>query len=145
MAADDAARPRSGAGMQVDLVSAERRLFQGEASAVYARSVEGQIGILPHHEPILLELAPAPLVVEVDGNREVFGVHGGFLEYRGEHLTVLADGADRPGEVDRSQVQRDIDAARQEIERGGEDHDVENARRDLAVAEMRLALSQEHA
>ena len=144
MTTDDTARPGSGAGMQVDLVSAERRLFDGEATAVYARSVEGQIGILAHHEPILLELAPAPLVVETGGRREVFGVHGGFLEYRGDRLTILADGADRPGEIDRSQAQRDLDEARRQLERGGEDHEIEHVRRDLAVAQMRLSLAAEH-
>lgn len=130
-----------GTSMEVDLVSAERRLFRGESTGVYARSVEGQIGVLPNHEPILLELAPAPLVIEADGGREVFGVHGGFLEYRGERLTVLADGADRPGEVDRGAAQREADAARERIER---DEDPEGARRDLAVAEMRVAFAEEH-
>lgn len=123
--------------MEVELVSAERRLFRGESTGVYARSVEGQIGVLPGHQPVLLELGPAPLAIDTEGGREVFGVHGGFLEYRGERLTILADGADRPDEVDRSTAQREVDRAREESS-GAEES--ERARRRLAIAEMRLDL-----
>lgn len=125
------------ATMEVDLVSAERRLFRGESTGVYARSVEGQIGVLPGHQPVLLELGPAPLAIETEGGREVFGVHGGFLEYRGERLTILADGADRADEIDQSAAQRELDRAREELS-GAEN--AERAQRRLAIARMRVEL-----
>lgn len=124
---------------QVDLVSAERRLFQGTATAVYARSVEGQIGILPGHQPVLLELDPAPLAIDTPEGREVFGVHGGFLEYRGGRLTILADGADHADELDAAQAEEQLRAAR---ERHAEGDAEEFTRRELRIAEMRLELAR---
>lgn len=83
------------ATMQVDVVSAEAQLYSGEADAVYARSVEGEIGILPGHQPILIALGDAPVRVQtVEGRQVTISVHHGFLEFSGNHLTVLADAAE---------------------------------------------------
>jgi F-type H+-transporting ATPase subunit epsilon len=84
------------ATMQVDVVSAESQLYSGEASEVYARSIEGEIGILPGHQPILIALGEeAPVRVKTVEGREVrIDVHNGFLEFRENHLTVLADAAE---------------------------------------------------
>jgi F-type H+-transporting ATPase subunit epsilon len=83
------------ATMQVDVVSAEAQLYSGEATAVYARSTEGEIGILPGHIPILLALGVAPVRVQTVEGREVrIDVTHGFLEFRDNHLTVLADAAE---------------------------------------------------
>jgi F-type H+-transporting ATPase subunit epsilon len=126
--------------MDVDLVSAERRLYSGESSAVFARSVEGQIGILPGHQPLLLALDPAPLAIETDEGRKVFAVHGGFLEYRDGHLTILADGADLPDEIDRGSIDSDIQQAEQEL---AESEDNPRASRKLAIAKMRQRMVDE--
>jgi F-type H+-transporting ATPase subunit epsilon len=86
------------ATMQVDVVSAEAQLYSGEANEVYARSTEGEIGILPGHQPILLALGDAPVRVKTVEGREVrIEVHRGFLEFRDNHLTVLADSAEVAG------------------------------------------------
>jgi len=80
--------------MQVDVVAPEERLFSGEATEVYARSQDGEIGILPGHQPALLALAEGhPVRVRTpDGQERSFTLTGGFLEFRNDHLTVLADG-----------------------------------------------------
>lgn len=78
--------------MQVDVVSAEAQLFSGEATEVYARSTEGEIGILPGHQPVLLLLEAAPVRVKTTGGQEqAFDIGGGFLEFRENHLIVLAE------------------------------------------------------
>jgi F-type H+-transporting ATPase subunit epsilon len=83
------------ATMLVDVVSAEAQLYSGDAEAVYARSTEGEIGILPGHQPILIALGDAPVRVQTAEGREVrIEVHNGFLEFRDNHLTVLADSAE---------------------------------------------------
>ena len=84
------------ATMQVDVVSAEANLYSGEASEVYARSMDGEIGILPGHQPALLLLAPnSPVRVKTaDGGEERFDIAGGFLEFRDNHLIVLAEAGD---------------------------------------------------
>ena len=82
------------ATMQVDVVSAEEQLFSGEANEVYARSMDGEIGILPGHQPILIMLDKAPVRVKVNGQEQSFELSGGFLEFRDNHLIVIAEGAD---------------------------------------------------
>lgn len=86
----------AGAVIDAKIVSPDRALFEGGIVACYARSTEGEIGILPGHQPALLLLAPAPLELEkADGGRETFAVRSGFLEYAHNQLTVLADDARR--------------------------------------------------
>lgn len=129
------------AEMQVHIVSATRELYRGEASAVYARSTEGEIGILPGHQPILLALEISPVKVEeAGGETATWAVHRGFLEYRDEKLTVLADTAERPEDIDVERARSARDRAQQHLD----DPDYEgNARADLRRAEVRLLLAGE--
>jgi F-type H+-transporting ATPase subunit epsilon len=85
------------------VVSPDKLLFEGEVVACYARSTEGEIGILPGHQPALLLLSPAPLELETaDGRRETFAVRSGFLEFAHNQLTVLADDANHVSSKDEA-------------------------------------------
>lgn len=76
------------------IVSPDEALFEGQVKEVYARSTEGEIGILAGHQPALLLLAPAPLeLIAEDGSRTTFAIRSGFLQYADNQLTVLADKA----------------------------------------------------
>ena len=90
------------AEMTVELVAVERRLWSGEASFVFARTTEGEIGVLPGHEPTLAQLEQAG-VVRIDtpqGTSVTAAVHGGFLSITPEGVTVLAELAELAGEID---------------------------------------------
>lgn len=128
------------AQMQVHVVSATRELYRGEASAVFARSPEGQIAILPGHQPVLLALEISPVrVQQTDGDTITWAVHAGFLEYRDDTLTVLADIAERPEEIDVSRAESARDRAREHLD----DADYEgNASAELRRAEIRLQLAE---
>ncbi|MFN2555699.1 MAG: ATP synthase F1 subunit epsilon [Nitriliruptorales bacterium] len=98
------------ATMQVEIVSAEKRLFSGEANEVYARSLEGEIGILPGHQPALLTLDVAPVRINLaDGGQETVAVHHGFLYFQDNELVVLADMAELESEIDQQRAERDIE------------------------------------
>src|SRR6201994_322927 len=88
--------------MHVELVSVEARLWSGEASAVYARTVEGEIGILPRHAPLLAELAPGWVVrIQQETEPELkVAVHGGFLSVRPDGVSILAEMAETASEID---------------------------------------------
>ncbi|UGT60224.1 F0F1 ATP synthase subunit epsilon [Nocardia asteroides] len=90
------------AEMSVDLVAVERRLWSGTASFVSAQTTEGQIGIMPGHEPLLGQLVEGGTVsiVPVDGERIVAAVHGGFFSVTANTVRVLAESAELAGEVD---------------------------------------------
>lgn len=90
------------AEMTVELVAVERRLWSGEASFVFARTTEGEIGVLPGHEPTLAQLEQAG-VVRIDtpqGTSVTAAVHGGFLSITPEGVTVLAELAELSEEID---------------------------------------------
>ncbi|HEY0573514.1 MAG TPA: F0F1 ATP synthase subunit epsilon [Pseudonocardia sp.] len=90
------------AEMTVELVAVERRLWSGEATFVFARTTEGEIGVLPGHEPTLAQLEQAG-VVRIDtpqGTSVTAAVHGGFLSITPEGVTVLAELAELSEEID---------------------------------------------
>jgi F-type H+-transporting ATPase subunit epsilon len=121
--------------MHVELVSVEARLWSGEASAVYARTVEGEIGILPRHAPLLAELAPGWIVrIQTEGEPELHvAVHGGFLSVRPDGVSVLAETAEKADEID---VARAREALRR-VESGTSPEDL--AAKDRAMARLRAA------
>ncbi|MGW0007854.1 F0F1 ATP synthase subunit epsilon [Nocardia grenadensis] len=101
------------ADMSVDLVAVERRLWSGRASFVSAQTTEGQIGIMPGHEPLLGQLVEGGTVtiVDTEGTRIVAAVHGGFFSVTADTVRVLAESAEFSTEVD-------VAAARQVLSDG---------------------------
>jgi len=126
------------ATMQVELVSVERPLWSGEATAVFARTIEGEIGILPGHAPLLGALAPGWLVriQQADGVEQRVAVHGGFLSVRPDGVSVLAEMAENAEEID-------VARAREALQRAGDGADEESiAARNRALARLRAAGEQ---
>lgn len=95
--------------MQVEVVTIERLVYSGEADMVLAPGVEGQLGILPRHAPLIARLSAGELVVRREGAEQSFAISGGFIEVLGNRVVVLADTAEPAEEID---VQR-AEAARQ--------------------------------
>jgi len=79
--------------MRVDVVSPESVLWSGEAGFVVARTVDGEIGILAHHEPLMAALASGMVEIETAEERVRVEVDGGFLQIVDNTVTVLADQA----------------------------------------------------
>lgn len=97
------------AEMTVELVAVERRLWSGQATAVFTRTIEGELGILPRHIPLLGELVP-DCVVRIDqtnGERLMAAVQGGFLSVTGERVSILAESAQLADEIDIEQARAD--------------------------------------
>jgi F-type H+-transporting ATPase subunit epsilon len=126
------------AEMQVRLVSVERPIWSGMANAVYARTTEGEIGILPGHSPLLGALAPGWLVriQQTDGVEQRIAVHGGFLSVRSDGVSVLAEMAESAEEID-------VARAREALQRAGDNADEESvALRNRALSRLRAAGEQ---
>ncbi|GAA5080063.1 MULTISPECIES: F0F1 ATP synthase subunit epsilon [Nocardia] len=94
--------------MSVDLVAVERRLWAGQATFVSAQTTEGQIGIMPGHEPLLGQLVEGGTVaiVSTDGERIVAAVHGGFFSVTATTVRILAESAEFADEVDVEAARR---------------------------------------
>ena len=84
------------ASMKVELVSIEKAIWSGEATAVFARTTVGELGILPGHTPLLGELAQGfPVRIDpVEGPSITVTVDGGFLSVRKDGVSVLAESAE---------------------------------------------------
>jgi F-type H+-transporting ATPase subunit epsilon len=126
------------ATMQVELVSIEAAIWSGEASGVYGRTVNGELGILPGHMPLLGALEPGyPVRIVQEGGEElVIAVHGGFLSVRGDGVSVLAEQAEMADDIDVARARDALNRADQE-----EDGDAQAAR-DRALARLRAAGEQ---
>ncbi|MFI6045449.1 F0F1 ATP synthase subunit epsilon [Nocardia sp. NPDC051321] len=94
--------------MSVDLVAVERLLWSGQATFVSAQTTEGQIGIMPGHEPLLGQLVEGGTVaiVSTDGERIVAAVHGGFFSVTASTVRILAESAEFADEVDVEAARR---------------------------------------
>ena len=80
------------AELTVNVVSAERALWSGSAKSVVAKTPEGEIGIMPGHEPVLALLVESPLRVEqADGTKMLVAVHGGFFSVDSNVVNVIAE------------------------------------------------------
>jgi F-type H+-transporting ATPase subunit epsilon len=88
--------------MQVELVAVERALWSGPAQMVVARTVDGDIGIMPRHAPVLAQLREgfAARILEPDGQILSIAVHGGFLSVNDDVVTILAEDAELADEID---------------------------------------------
>jgi F-type H+-transporting ATPase subunit epsilon len=87
--------------LKVQLVAADRPIWSGEASIVVARTAEGDIGILPGHEPVLAVLADsATVTIRTSDGATVAAVHGGFLSVARDTVSILAETAELAEEID---------------------------------------------
>ena len=88
------------AKLKFEIVTAERIVYSDDVDIVVAPGIEGQLGILPGHAPLMTMLQPGELMVRKDGEEVAMFVSGGFLEVMADRVTVLADVAERADEID---------------------------------------------
>lgn len=89
--------------IEVQVVTPERLVWSGPAEMVIARGSEGELGVLPHHAPLITVLLDGPIRIRRPGGAElVIGTRGGFLEVKPDRVTVLADHAELPEEAEAS-------------------------------------------
>jgi F-type H+-transporting ATPase subunit epsilon len=118
--------------LQLEIVTPERRAYSGTVDAVVVPGIEGELGILPHHAPLISTLGVGVLRMRSGGQEEEFAIAGGFLQVRPDKVVVLAETADMASEIDLERAQ----AARREAERAIAEGFVEPA--DLARARASL-------
>ncbi len=121
------------AEIQVHLVAVERELWTGTAQMVVARTVDGDIGVMAGHSPLLAQLREgfAARIVEPNGNVLGVAVHGGFLSVTKDGVSILAEDAQLSDEIDVARARAAYEAAKS---RGGDSADAE--------AELRRAQAQ---
>ncbi len=133
----------TGNTMHVEVVTAERKLYSGEADAVQAPGLEGQLGILPRHATLLTTLSPGALSIKLAGTEETIFVSGGFLEVSNNNVTVLADAAEHAEDIDqaraeeaRRRAQERLAQTQSNVERAQLQAQLQRAINRLRVAEL---------
>jgi F-type H+-transporting ATPase subunit epsilon len=123
---------------KIDIVTAERIVYSAEADIVIAPGVEGQLGILPHHAPLMTILQAGELVVRRGGEENSLAISGGFLEVRPDRVIVLADQAERAEEIDIARAEE----ARKRAEQRLADRHAPGLDTDRAEAALRRAIAR---
>jgi F-type H+-transporting ATPase subunit epsilon len=118
----------------VDIVSAEERIFSGEAEMVFVPAVLGEVGILPRHTPLLTPIKPGEIRVKNGDQEDHYFISGGILEVQPNVVSVLADTVIRANDLDEAQAQQ----AKQRAEEAMANANTET---DIALAQMALAES----
>ena len=126
--------------MRLEIITAERVVFEGDVDVVVAPGSEGELGILPHHATLMTMLQPGELRYRQGGDESYLAVSGGFMEVTGDRVTVLADTAERVEEIDEARVQEAMEMARERIAQRGADVDLEQAMQSLRRSQVRSQL-----
>ena len=130
--------------IRFEVVTAERTGFEGDVNMVVAPGIEGQLGILPHHAPLMTALTFGELIIHREGQEDEFiAIGGGFMEVGPEHVTVLADSAERAEEIDEARASEAQERARQLMEqKQREDVDFIRAEAALRRSLIRLKVAK---
>lgn len=126
--------------MMLEIITAEQQVYGDEVDMVIAPGVDGQLGILPHHAPLMTMLQPGELTIRKDGSDAYLGVTGGFLEVLGNRVTVLADAAERSEEIDEERAQEAMQRAQERVTGQQSQVELERAMASLRRAQMRVDL-----
>lgn len=128
-----------GDALHVDVVAADRRVWEGSATSVIARTSEGDVGILVGHEPFLAVLVPCVVeILSTEGSREIIAVDGGFLSVAENRVAVLSQFGRLAKEISIADAERELAEAEKHLNAG--DIDTETYQHYLrASAQLRAA------
>lgn len=127
----------------LEIVTPERLAYSDTVDAVVLPGSEGELGILPHHAPLVSMLGVGELRIRKGATEESFAIVGGFLQVRPDKVVVMAETADLASEIDLEKAQE----ARREAERtleetSGEPVDLARARAQLQQALLRIRVAE---
>jgi F-type H+-transporting ATPase subunit epsilon len=128
------------ATIKIEIVTAERVVYSAEVDEVIAPGMEGQLGILPHHAPLMTILQGGELIIKKGGKEDILAISGGFLEVRPDHVIVLADQAERAEEIDAARAEEARKRAEERLKEKGSGLDAARAEAALRRAMVRLSV-----
>ncbi len=129
--------------LHLDIVTLERVVVSEDVDYVSAPGIDGVLGILPRHEPLLMTLTIGELRYKKGDQEEAFAIGGGFMEVRPDHVTVLADTAEQADEIDAARAEEARKRA-EELLKQKPESDAEAARVEMALrrAELRIKVAR---
>ncbi len=129
--------------LQLEIVTPERLAYADEVDAVVLPGSEGELGVLPHHAPLVTMLGIGELRIRKGTAEESFAIVGGFLQVRPDKVVVMAETADMASEIDLEKAQEARKAAERALESGYvEGADLSAARAALQQALLRIRVAE---
>jgi len=129
--------------IRLEIVTPERLVYADDVDAVAVPGVEGELGVLPHHAPLITTLGLGELRIRKGGGEEHFAIIGGFLQVRPDKLVVMAETADLASEIDLERAQEARREAERALETGyHEGADLASARAALQQALLRIRVAE---
>jgi F-type H+-transporting ATPase subunit epsilon len=127
----------------LEIVTPERLVYSDEVDSVQCPGVLGEIGVLPHHAPLLSTLGYGELRIKKNGEEEYFAIAGGFLQVRPDRVVVMAETADLASEIDLELAEEGRREAERALEAGFiEPADLARARALLQKALLRIRIAE---
>jgi F-type H+-transporting ATPase subunit epsilon len=128
----------------LEIVTPERLAYSDTVDAVNLPGIEGELGVLPHHAPLVSMLGVGELRIRKGGGEESFAIVGGFLQVRPDKVVVMAETADMASEIDLEKAQQARREAEQALESGAraEAVDLSAARASLQQALLRIRVAE---
>ena len=113
-------------------------VFSKDINMLIVRSICGELGILPKHARLLTELIPHAMRIKVEGGETQLFVGGGFMEVTPDKITILADSAESPDDIDVDRAKAAYKRAEKRLAKKDSDIDIDRAEAALARAKARL-------
>ena len=129
--------------LMLEIVTPERLAYSDTVDSVVLPGSEGELGVLPHHAPLVSTLGVGELRIRKDGVEESFAIVGGFLQVRPDKVVVMAETADMASEIDLEKAQEARREAERALESGySEGVDLSTARAALQQALLRIRVAE---
>ena len=126
---------------KVEIITPDRIFYEGEASFIEFTTTAGEIGVYANHIPMTTVLAPGAVTIHNGEEETVAAVHAGFAEILGDKVTLLAEVAEWPDEIDVSRAEAAKNRAEERIASKAEGIDVARAEIALRKALVRIAIA----
>ncbi|MDF2529508.1 MAG: synthase epsilon chain [Gammaproteobacteria bacterium] len=127
--------------VKLDIVSPEGQIFSGNATALFVKGAEGELGLYPGHLQLLTKIAPGAVRIHQAGeHEELLYISGGLLEVQPDHISILADSVERPQDVNEAAALEAKNEAEKLLSSKDKTVDYKKTQQDLeeAIAKLRV-------
>jgi len=125
--------------LRLEIVTPERKLYEEDVNMIVVKGVSGELGILPHHIPLVTPLKIAPVKAKKSGGDEWIAVHGGFMEVRKDKVVILAEAAELGKDIDLMRARQAKERAERRLAEKAADLDYKRAELAFQRALSRLS------
>lgn len=138
------------AKVKLEIISPDKIVFTGDVEMLILRTIDGEMGILPQHTPLIAGLVPHVMKAKIDGQENLIACLGGFVEVKPDHIVILASAAELPVEIDVNRAKKAYDRAKKRLEEfslhpeNNKDIDFDRAQLALQKAIVRLQATNNH-